>query len=289
MRLDLDAAVRPMPQHEAVEVPQTLEGWYVLHDVWHFDWSGWRALNSSDRTAAAGEAVRWLTEAARTLRGDSALYSVVSQKGDLMFVHYRESPEALNAVELGLRSLALFRHLRPAYSYLSVIEASLYEVAAIAGKRIADRGLQRGTPEFDAAYAAELERQKGHMNERLFRDVPPQRYVCFYPMNKRRGEHVNWYTLPLAERRAMMRSHGTIGHKYIEQVTQVISGSVGLDDWEWGVSLHADDPLVFKKLVYEMRFDPVSALYAEFGPFYVGLRRSPDSLATLLGEEIGRA
>jgi len=120
------------------------------------------------------------------------------------------------------------------------------------------------------------------MNERLFRDVPPHRYICFYPMNKRRGEQVNWYSLPLAERRAMMRSHGTIGHKYHETVTQIIGGSVGLDDWEWGVSLHSDDALAFKKLIYEMRFDPASALYAEFGPFYIGIRREPAALAALL-------
>ena len=127
---------------------------------------------------------------------------------------------------------------------------------------------------------------KPHMEARLYRDIPPQRYICFYPMNKRRGEDKNWYTLPMPERRAMMRSHGRIGHKYHEQVTQVISGSVGLDDWEWGVSLHADDPLVFKKLVYEMRFDPVSAIYAEFGPFYVGLRREPDTLPALLAGKL---
>ena len=122
----------------------------------------------------------------------------------------------------------------------------------------------------------------GDMNSRLFRDVPPQRYICFYPMDKKRGEQVNWYMLTLEERRAMMRSHGTIGHKYHETVTQVIAGSVGLDDWEWGVSLHSEDMLVFKKLIYEMRFDPASALYAEFGPFYVGIRREPGELASVL-------
>jgi hydrogen peroxide-dependent heme synthase len=272
----------PMAENEAAEVPQTLEGWYVLHDVWSVDWPRWHSLPHHERAAAAEEAERWLAQATGDGRGDSALYSVVSQKGDLMFVHYRESPEALNAVELALRRLALFAHLRPSYSYLSVIEVSLYEVAAIAAKRLADRGLQRGTADYDAAYAAEMSRQGEHMKSRLYREIPPQRYICFYPMSKRRGEHVNWYTLPLSERRAMMRSHGTIGHKYHETVTQVIAGSVGLDDWEWGVSLHAEDPLVFKKLVYEMRFDPASALYAEFGPFFVGIRHRPDALPALL-------
>ena len=274
-------APHPMEDRE-VEVPQTLEGWYVLHDVWNVDWASWRALSPAKREACAVEAVRWLEDAAGVARGDTALYSVVSQKGDLMLVHYRESPEALNAVELELRNLALYEYLRPAYSYLSVIEVSMYEAMALALKRVAARGLQRGSAEFEAALRDELARQQEHLKARLFRDIPGQRYICFYPMNKRRGEHVNWYTLPLAERRAMMRSHGNIGHKYHEQVTQVIAGSVGLDDWEWGVSLHADDPLVFKKLVYEMRFDPASALYAEFGPFYVGVRRPAASFASLL-------
>jgi chlorite dismutase len=276
-------SVAKMTEKETTaEVPQTLEGWYVLHDVYALDWPRWRAQDATARAARSREATVWLQNAAAVARGDSALYSVVSQKGDLMFVHYRESPAALNAVELELAQLGLYEFLRPAYSYLSVIEASLYEVTAIAMTRAADRGLQRGSQEFDAAHKEELGRQEEHMRGRLYRDIPSQRYICFYPMNKRRGEHVNWYSLPLAERRAMMRSHGNIGHKYVEQVTQVIAGSVGLDDWEWGVSLHADDPLVFKKLVYEMRFDPASALYAEFGPFYVGIRRAPPTVPELL-------
>jgi chlorite dismutase len=269
-------------EEREIEVPQTLEGWYVLHDVWTIDWTAWRALAPSRRETCAVEAAGWLERASGVERGDSALYSLVSQKGDIMFVHYRESPEALNGVELELRSLALHAYLKPSYSYLSVIEVSMYEAMAIAMKRVADRGLQRGSAEFESAMRDEIARQQEHLKARLYRDIPSQRYICFYPMNKKRGEQVNWYTLPLAERRAMMRSHGNIGHKYHEQVTQVIAGSVGLDDWEWGVSLHADDPLVFKKLVYEMRFDPASALYAEFGPFYVGVRRPAASLPALL-------
>jgi chlorite dismutase len=102
-------------------------------------------------------------------------------------------------------------------------------------------------------------------------------------MNKTRGEQVNWYMLPMEERRAMMRSHGTIGHKYAGIVQQMITGSVGYDDWEWGVTLFADDPLQFKKLVYEMRFDEVSARYAQFGPFMIGVRARPAELEGLLG------
>jgi chlorite dismutase len=112
--------------------------------------------------------------------------------------------------------------------------------------------------------------------------VPEHRYICFYPMSKRRGETVNWYTLSVEERRNLMRGHGRIGHKYHDCITQIIGGSVGFDDWEWGVSLHSNDALTFKKLIYEMRFDPATSRFAEFGPFYVGIRTAPEDLPALL-------
>jgi chlorite dismutase len=271
-----------MADNALPEVPETLEGWYVLHDVYEIDWPEWRQLDDTEREEVRLQAVDWAQRAADPGDGDSAFYSVVSQKGDVMFVHYRRTPEELNRLELELRNTDFFDFLLPAYSYFSVIEVSLNEVMAIAMKRLTERGLRPGTEEFDAAKEEEIAKQKGRMDERLYRDVPSQKYICFYPMNKKRGETVNWYTLPMSERRAMMRSHGTIGHKYHETVTQVIGGSIGLDDWEWGVSLHSEDPLVFKKLIHEMRFDPASALFAEFGPFYVGIRRTPDQLGALL-------
>jgi len=272
-----------VPEFVSVEVPQTIEGWYTLHDVYTVDWTAWYVLDTDEQVEIAAEATAWLESlAADSSVGDSKVYSVVSQKGDLMFCHYRRSPADLNAVELGLRRLRLFEFLAPAYSYLSVIEVSLYEVQAMAMRRLSDRGLTHGSPEYDAALAVEMEAQKERMNERLFRMIPAQRYICFYPMNKRRGEHVNWYALPLKDRRAMMRGHGSIGHKYADVITQVIGGSTGLDDWEWGVSLHADDPLQFKKLIYEMRFDAASSWFAEFGPFYVGVLVAPAAFAQLM-------
>jgi len=105
-------------------------------------------------------------------------------------------------------------------------------------------------------------------------------------MNKRRGEAKNWYAVPFEERARMMRDHGVVGRRFAGAVTQIISGSIGYDDWEWGVDLFADDPLVFKKLVYEMRFDDASAWYAEFGPFYLGLQFSPSELPKFLDGEV---
>jgi len=270
-----------MSDTQNTEAPETLEGWYVLHDVYRIDWPALAKQEPSGRNRIAGQATDWLASTAGE-KGDTALYSVLGQKGDLMFLHYRLSPEDLNRAELGLRQLELYRHLSPAYSFVSVIEMSLYELTAIARHKLAEQGLKPGTEPFEAALAVEMEAQKQRAAERLFARIPEHRYVCFYPMSKRRGEQVNWYALGLEERRKLMRGHGRLGHKFHKQVKQVIGGSVGLDDWEWGVSLHSDDMLAFKKLVYEMRFDPASALYAEFGPFYLGICCRPEQLAALL-------
>ncbi len=120
------------------------------------------------------------------------------------------------------------------------------------------------------------------MAPRLYPEIPPARYLCFYPMDRKRGETKNWYQEPMADRQRMMHEHGMIGRRYADSVRQIITGSIGFDDWEWGVDLFADDPLVFKRLIYEMRFDEVSAVYALFGSFYVGLRVPAAGLSDLL-------
>ncbi len=271
-----------MADPQAVEVPQTLEGWYVLHDVYSIDWARWRAVPRDQQQSLAHGAAEWVATAASVEKGDTAVYSMISQKGDVLFLHYRESPEAINQVELSLRQSPFFDFLRPSYSYFAVIELGLYELTAMARKKLADQGIHSGSEAYERYFEIEMEKQKQRVQTRLFRKVPEERYLCFYPMNKRRGESVNWYTLSIEERRDMMRGHGRIGHKYHETVTQIIGGSIGLDDWEWGVSLHSNDMLTFKKLIYEMRFDPASALYAEFGPFYLGIRRTAEELSGML-------
>ena len=139
-----------------------------------------------------------------------------------------------------------------------------------------------GSKEYDEEFERELAKEKKVLEGRVLRSIPDHRYLSFYPMNKRRGENVNWYSLSVDERRAIMRGHGKVGHKYAREVTQVIGGSIGLDDWEWGVSLHSNDPLAIKRLITEMRFDPASSLYAEFGPFYFGIRQQPEDLPMLM-------
>ena len=261
------------------QAPETMEGWYVQHDLYTVNWAAWRGIESDKRQQLLAELNAWLSSAAAVEKGDSGAFIVSGQKAELMLIHYRETPEQLNDVRRALMACEFSDLLIPAYGYLSIIEVSLYEATAIAHRNLAQAGIKHGSDEFAPALQLELEKQTKILEARCFRSIPERAYCCFYPMSKRRGEQDNWYAMSLDERRALMRGHGRLGHKYHQSVTQIISGSTGLDDWEWGVDLHSDDPLIFKKLVYEMRFDPVSARFAEFGAFYIGKAVNGDELA----------
>ena len=259
--------------------PVTLEGWFVLHRMYALDWPRWGALAAGERDEAVREATTVLDSLAHPPEGQSAYWTLLTHKGDLCLMHWRPNLEALRREEVAFERTRLAAFLHPTYSYLSVIELGTYELAEHAAAMLERRGIKREDAGYEEALRTEMERMA---RPRLYPGVPPRRYMSFYPMSKRRGEQVNWFDLPADERAVLMRGHGTIGRKYAGQVTQVISGSVGFDDWEWGVTLFADDPLVFKKLVYEMRFDPASSRYALFGPFYVGIRFAPAALAEVL-------
>ena len=262
--------------------PLTLDGSSLLHQMFRVRWSAWKALSPEARSEVAGEAEGLLREMEANAEGGSALFSQLGHKGDLIFVHFRRSFEALNEVELALSQLKLWEYLEPSSSYLSVVELGLYESSVQLYEALEKQDLEPGGPEWLAAEQEKLEEQREAMAPRLWPAVPPHRYLCFYPMDKKRGEVNNWYSVPIAQRRRMMRDHGMIGRRYAGKVKQIISGSIGFDDWEWGVDLFANDPLVFKKLIYEMRFDEASALYALFGAFYIGLRLPASQLDAFL-------
>jgi hydrogen peroxide-dependent heme synthase len=253
-------------------VPLTLEGASMLHQMLRVRWTTWKQVQSSERAKIAQEAADALAEMEREASGQSAAFSLLGHKGDLILVHFRRSFDELNQVERRLAGLGLWDYLEPTSSYLSVVELGLYESSLKTYGTLAQRGIVPFSPEWNAGIEEVMARQREAMAPRLFPDMPPHKYLCFYPMDRKRGELKNWYRLPMAERQRQMHEHGLIGRRYAGEVKQVISGSVGFDDWEWGVDLFADDPLVFKKLIYEMRFDEVSADYALFGTFYVGIR-----------------
>ena len=262
-------------------VPLTLEGSCVLHQFFRFDWKSWRGCAPGERkkiVADAIDALRSMERPGPDAPVRTALFSELGHKGDLIFVHFRESFEALNQVELDLAQTALFDFLTPTHSYVSVVELGLYESSRKTYEAASAKGFEAHSQEWSAEIANSLARGADAMKPRLFPAIPDAKYLCFYPMDRKRGEKVNWYTVPFAERQRMMHEHGMIGRRYAEQVKQIISGSIGMDDWEWGVDLFADDPVVFKKLIYEMRFDEVSAVYALFGQFYIGLRLPVEKL-----------
>ena len=277
------------PQTASAEIPAmplTIEGYSVLHQMMGFRWSAWRPLRAAHKRAIVDEAAKLLSKMEQSTSGQSALYSLIGHKGDLMFVHFRPSFDELNRAEMQLSGLRLSDYLEPATSYLSVIELGLYESSIKTYRELTEQGIEPHSEEWKRAINETLARQREAMRPRLFPEIPKSRYISFYPMDRRRGEDKNWYTLPIEERARQMNEHGLVGRRYAGEVRQIITGSIGFDDWEWGVDLFADDPLVFKKLIYEMRFDEVSAVYAQFGHFYVGVRCSWCSLGKLLNGEV---
>ncbi|CAM4073499.1 hydrogen peroxide-dependent heme synthase [Bacillus manliponensis] len=231
------------------EAAQTLDGWYCLHDFRSMDWVAWKALSSEERQQIMSEFLNIVEKWNRTeeeKQGSHALYTIVGQKADIMFMLLRPTMEELNELETEFNKTTLAQYMIPTYSYVSVVELSNY------------------LPAEEDPY------QNPQILARLYPALPKAKHVCFYPMDKRRQGEDNWYMLPLEERKKLMYSHSKIGRQYTGIVRQVITGSVGFDDYEWGVTLFSDDVLQFKKLVYEMRFDEVSARYGEFGTFFVG-------------------
>jgi chlorite dismutase len=264
---------------ELPAVPLTLEGSAVLHQLFRFRWSQWRTRSVEDRTRIIAEAQQALAEMEAA---GSALFSTLGHKGDLLFIHFRADFEGVNQAQLALNQLELLEYLEPAVSYVSVVELGLYDSTVKLYRDLVSRGVEPHSQEWNAVLEESMNRQREAMRVRLFPEIPEGRYVCFYPMDRKRGELKNWYTLPIEERQRQMDLHGKIGRRYAGKVQQIISGSIGFDDWEWGVDLFADDPVIFKKLIYEMRFDEVSGVFSNFGAFYIGLRCVAAELPSLL-------
>ncbi|NBI28862.1 hydrogen peroxide-dependent heme synthase [Chengkuizengella marina] len=244
------------------EAALTLEGWYALHDFRAMDWNAWKSLSPAERKQAEDEFLSFIQEWSDIedkKQGSTALYSIIGQKADFVMMHLRESLEEINELETAFNKTTLAQFTIPMYSYVSVVELSNYMAQG--------DGDPMQNPEIIA---------------RLKPTLPKANHICFYPMNKRREGNDNWYMLSMEERRGMMRSHGMIGRQYAGKVKQIITGSVGFDDWEWGVTLFADDALQFKKLVYEMRFDEVSARFGEFGEFFVGNLLDQNKMSKML-------
>jgi chlorite dismutase len=264
----------------AEQAPFTLEGWYALHQTFAVDWTTLRMMKD-ERVSLASDAARVLKELADPPNGGwTAAFRLVGGGADLMIVHFRESLEELAQAELRLRQSSAGPVLRLEYEYLSVTEAGLYQATVDAAEQA-----KPGSKEYQALLdeVAAAERGSAHVRSRLYPKIPEgMRFISFYPMSKRRVDPDNWYLLPLQERNRLMREHGLGARAFAGRIFQVIGGSLGLDDWEWGVTLFARDPLELKRIVTELRYDETSARYAEFGTFFTGFLLSPDDVAALL-------
>src|SRR4051812_37205344 len=263
-------------------VPLSVEGSCVLHQMMRFRWAEWRKLDAVARKQISGEAAAYFGEGETKGNGQSAAFSMVGDKGDLMFIHFRESIDQLKQIELQIQGLRLGDYLEPGCSFLSVVELGLYESSVKLFRSPAERGVASHSDEWKKETEELVNRQREAMRVRLLPEMPDARYVCFYPMDRKRGEDKNWYMLPVEERQRQMDEHGKNGRRFAGTVKQIITAAVGLDHWEWGVDLFANDALAFKKIVYEMRFDEVSAVYGLFGKFYVGVRVKAEQLPELL-------
>jgi peroxiredoxin len=271
--------------------PLTLDGSCLLHQMFRFDWPAWRRLDSAARSRALLEFTGLLApmekgsaggEADASHPSQSALFAQLGHKGDLMLIHFRDTMEQLAVVERDLARTEFGSFLQPTHSYLSIVELGLYESSSKTYPALMSEGIEPFSEEWERRIQEVMDRSAKAMAVRLYPAIPETKYLCFYPMDKRRGEQVNWYSAPMADRARMMQDHGLIGRRFAGTVKQIISGSIGLDDWEWGVDLFAENPNVFKQLIYEMRFDEASALYGLFGPFYVGVRLPAAELSSWL-------
>ena len=269
---------------EQTIAPLTLDGWFVLHQFFRLAPGVGPSEPDPDDLARRAEGLAGLFRAWDDLGEDgwSGLFRMVGGGNDYMAVHFRSTLDALGDAERALERGDAARDLVQTGDYLSVVELGLYNLTASLVEEASEEGIEHGSPEWSemVADAKARELEKAYVRRRLQPRQPDDMpYVCFYPMDKRRAVEQNWYTLPVEERARMMHDHGGTGRRYAGRVSQVITGSVGLDDWEWAVTLFAGDPITFKDLVTEMRYDEVSAVYAEFGRFYVGRRVPADEIA----------
>jgi hydrogen peroxide-dependent heme synthase len=236
-------------------------GWGVLHLFYRVD---------RDRAEREPEAGKRIVDAVASLEADghqAVCMAVLGHKADLGVMVLGPDLARLQAFQTEL----LGAPLEPVWSYVSLTEQSEY------GATEDDERARLASEEGLTGEAIEerlvvwRERIAHYREQRIHPHLPAKRVCCFYPMSKRRAPDANWFELSFEQRKELMAGHARIGRTYAGRVLQLITGSTGIDDWEWGVTLFADDPVALKEIVYEMRFDPVSARYADFGPFFTGL------------------
>lgn len=256
------------------------EGWFVLHLFYRVERRRWRQLEPDERLRHRDCFARVFENFGSSEHCQIYSYSILGHKADFAVMLVDPELHHLNEAENALLASFPDHALQAVHSYLSMSETSEY----IAREDDYDRtlrekeGLTPDSPDYQKKMQNFRERMKIYIQGRLYPQIPEHKIMCFYPMNKARAETHNWYALDFDRRKQLMGGHAITGRKFAGKVQQLVTGSTGLDAWEWGVTLFADDPYYLKKIVYEMRFDEVSARYGQFGDFFVGIRLEPQEL-----------
>ncbi|HTO58746.1 MAG TPA: chlorite dismutase family protein [Pseudomonadales bacterium] len=259
-------------------------GWSVLHVFYRIDRARWRSFSDTTRTDAIEQFRGWL-RGATAEEGLQLIPIAGIAKSDVNFMAVHPDPRRIQRLGQEIAATTFGTCLIPVYSFLSISEVSEYMSTPDdwAKQLVEQQKLDPASPEFAASMTSFAKRMAAYAEARVHPQLPDQfPTICFYPMSKARGETRNWYTLEFNERKKYMGGHASTGRRFADRVTQLITSSTGLDDWEWGVTLFARDLKSLRDVVYEMRFDPGSAIYGQFGSFYVGIRFLPDELAEVL-------
>jgi peroxiredoxin len=256
------------------------EGWHVLHLFYRVEFGQWQLLTTDERLSAKTNLSRLIQEVRALPSTQILTFSVVSPKADLGFMFLTSDLHTANSIEKKLTLSLGADVLTPVFSFYSLTERSEYTTtqADYGASLMTEKGLAPESPEFVQAMEEFRLRIEKYLQDRLYPNMPDWPVFSFYPMSKRRNAAQNWYTLSFEQRKELMLGHARIGRQYAGKVRQLITGSTGLDDAEWGVSLFAHDVFEIKSIVSEMRFDPVTAAYVDFGEFFVGLQLPLDDL-----------
>lgn len=259
------------PQPEPSVIPES--GWHCSHYFYRF----LRDASLGHRAMAGRKAfIEALTPSGNARPERLQSFAISGHKADFAIAMMDPDPIKIDAVHQSIMSGPLGEQMDPVWSFVSMSELSEYvpTVEHYRNKLIAS-GTPEGSPELDAKVNAYERRLPMMAQQRLCPDFPEWPAACFYPMNKSRLVGANWFTEPLSRRISMMGEHAQSGIQFAGRVTQLVTVGVGLDDWEWMVTLWARNPQFLKDIVYKMRFDEASARFGEFGPFYVGYQMTP--------------
>ncbi|MBX6313806.1 MAG: heme-dependent peroxidase [Isosphaeraceae bacterium] len=265
-------------------VPATLippSGWHFLHLFYRLDRAALAQLSESDRRQGRDQVQAALDQEGKAGVEQLQCFAVLGHKADFGLMLAGPDLRAIRGVQTALEASGLGPALVPSYSFYSLTEVSEYVPDAEQyGQILREReGMDPDSPAYRTKVAQYANRLEGMNRQRLYPEFPDWPCLCFYPMSKmRQGEQQNWYLLPFDVRSELMAGHGRTGMKFAGRVTQLITASTGLDDWEWGVTLWAKNPAYLKDIVYTMRFDESSARYALFGSFYFGYLLPPAEL-----------